>query len=62
MIPEHAATIYADSLPEKQIYEQLGYRNFFRRRENGIDASDLVRCRGAAARALLHQYHSAQLA
>ena len=29
----HAAIIYANSLREKKIYEQLGYRNFFRRSE-----------------------------
>ena len=33
LITEHAAIIYANSLPEKKIYEQLGYRTFFRRRE-----------------------------
>jgi len=33
MIAEHAAIIYANSLPEKKAYEQIGYRAFFRRSE-----------------------------
>jgi hypothetical protein len=33
LIEDHAAIIYANSLPEKSAYEQLGYRVFFRRRE-----------------------------
>ena len=49
MIPERAAIIYAESLPEKQIYEQLGYRNFFRRRET---LSKLLNLSAAAARPL----------
>ena len=32
-IPERAAIIYATNLPERSAYEQLGYRNFFRRSE-----------------------------
>lgn len=31
LIADHAAIIYANSLPEKKIYEQIGYRTFFRR-------------------------------
>jgi len=33
MIAERAAIIYANSLPEKKAYEQIGYRTFFRRSE-----------------------------
>ncbi len=33
LIADHAAIIYANSLPEKSVYESLGYRAFFRRRE-----------------------------
>lgn len=33
LIGDHAAIIYANSLPEKSAYEQLGYRVFFRRSE-----------------------------
>jgi hypothetical protein len=33
LINEHAAVIYAHSLPEKSVYESLGYRVFFRRSE-----------------------------
>lgn len=33
LIGDHAAVIYANSLPEKSVYESLGYRDFFRRCE-----------------------------
>ena len=33
LIGDHAAVIYANSLPEKSVYESLGYRAFFRRSE-----------------------------
>jgi len=33
MISDRAAIIYANSLPEKKAYEQIGYRTFFRRSE-----------------------------
>jgi hypothetical protein len=33
LIRDHAAVIYASSLPEKSAYEDLGYRMFFPRRE-----------------------------
>jgi len=33
LIGEHAAIIYANSLPEKSAYERLGYHVFFPRRE-----------------------------
>ena len=33
LIADHAAIIYANSLPEKSVYESLGYRVFFRRSE-----------------------------
>lgn len=33
LIADRAAIIYANSLPEKNLYEQMGYRSFFRRRE-----------------------------
>jgi hypothetical protein len=33
LIGDHAAVIYANSLPEKSAYETLGYRVFFRRSE-----------------------------
>ena len=31
--PAQSAIIYASSLPEQSVYQQLGYRTFFRRRE-----------------------------
>ena len=33
LIATRAAIIYANSLPEEKIYEQIGYRTFFRRSE-----------------------------
>ena len=33
MIADRAAIIYANSLPQKNTYEQFGYRTFFRRSE-----------------------------
>lgn len=33
MMREHAAIIYASSLPEKSAYDRLGYRMYFRRSE-----------------------------
>ena len=33
MIADHAAIIYANSLPEKKLYEQMGYRKFLPRSE-----------------------------
>ncbi len=33
LIAERAAIIYANSLPQKKAYEQIGYRTFFRRSE-----------------------------
>ena len=33
LVGNHAAVIYASSLPEKRAYEALGYRVFFRRRD-----------------------------
>lgn len=33
LIGDHAAVIYANALPEKSVYESLGYRVFFRRSE-----------------------------
>jgi hypothetical protein len=30
-IPDRAAVIYGQSLPEKKAYEEIGYRSFFRR-------------------------------
>ena len=33
MIADRAAIIYANSLPQKKAYEQIGYRTFFRRSE-----------------------------
>ena len=33
LISDHAAVIYANSLPEKRAYEGLGYHVFFRRRD-----------------------------
>ena len=49
LITEHAAIIYANSLPEKKNYEQLGYRTFFRRREA---VSRLLEVSASAARPL----------
>lgn len=33
LIPDHAAIIYAQSLPQLTGYQNIGYRNFFRRSE-----------------------------
>ena len=33
LIPDHAAIIYAQSLPQLTGYQDIGYRNFFRRSE-----------------------------
>jgi len=49
LIAGHAAIIYANSLPEKKIYEQLGYRTFFRRSES---VSRLLAASASAARPL----------
>lgn len=49
LVAQHAAIIYANSLPEKKLYEELGYRAFFRRREA---VSRLIEMAGKAARPL----------
>lgn len=49
LIAQNAAIIYAQSLPEKAAYEQLGYRVFFRRSEA---VSRLQRLAGRSARTL----------
>jgi len=33
LIADHAAVIYAESLPQMRRYQEIGFRNFFRRRE-----------------------------
>lgn len=42
----HAAVIYANSLPEKSAYERLGYRAFFRRSEAVVRLLDLAKNAG----------------
>ena len=43
MINDHAAVIYASSLPEKSAYESLGYRVFFRRSDAVARLLDLAK-------------------
>jgi hypothetical protein len=43
LIATRAAIIYANSLPEKKIYEQIGYRTFFRRSEAVYQLSQMSR-------------------
>lgn len=49
LIGQHAAIIYAHSLPERNAYERLGYRNFFRRSEA---VARLIELAGGAGRPL----------
>lgn len=49
IINSKGAVIYATSLPEKNAYELLGYRNFWRRMETAIRLLDLAK---SAARPL----------
>lgn len=49
LIRDRAAIIYANSLPEIDAYERLGYRNFFRRSEA---ASRLIRLAKSTGRPL----------
>lgn len=44
--PTQAAVIYASGLPEKSAYEQLGYRNFWRRRETTPQLLELAKAAG----------------
>jgi hypothetical protein len=46
LIRDHAAIIYARTLPEKGAYESLGYRTFFRRSETVARVLDLARSAG----------------
>jgi hypothetical protein len=46
LIRERAAVIYAQSLPEKSSYEQLGYRSFFRRSEATLRLLALAKMAG----------------
>jgi hypothetical protein len=46
LIRERAAIIYAQGLPEKDYYEQLGYRNFFRRSEASVQLLALAKMAG----------------
>ena len=46
LISDHAAVIYASSLPEKSVYEQLGYKTFFRRGEAGARLLGLAKKAG----------------
>jgi hypothetical protein len=46
LIAQRAAIIYAHSLPEKTAYEQLGYRNFFRRSEAAARLLELAKIAG----------------
>jgi hypothetical protein len=43
LIGERAAIVYAQGLPEKVAYEQLGYRTFFRRSEAATRLFDLAK-------------------
>jgi hypothetical protein len=49
LIAKNAAIIYANSLPEKAAYEQLGYRTFFRRSDA---VSRLIRLANDSTRTL----------
>jgi hypothetical protein len=49
MITDRAAIIYANSLPQKKAYEQIGYRTFFPRSEA---VSRLLQLANAAHRPL----------
>lgn len=46
LIAGRAAVIYADSLPQKTMYEQMGYRTFFRRSETVSRLLELARAAG----------------
>lgn len=46
LIADHAAIIYANSLPEIHAYERLGYRSFFRRREAAARLLELAEKKG----------------
>jgi hypothetical protein len=46
LIANRAAIIYANSLPEKNAYERLGYRVFFRRSEAVDRLLDLAKHAG----------------
>src|SRR4030095_12698930 len=46
LIADHAAIIYASSLPEKKLYEPLGYRTFFRRSEAVSRLAEFARLAG----------------
>ena len=46
LIGERAAIIYAQGLPEKSYYEQLGYKNFFRRSEAAVKLLALAKAAG----------------
>ena len=46
LIGDHAAIIYARTLPEKSAYESLGYRTFFRRSEAVARLLDLAEIAG----------------
>ena len=49
LIADHAAIIYANSLPEKKLYEQMGYQTFFPRSQA---VSRLLEIAGSAGRPL----------
>jgi hypothetical protein len=46
LVGERAAIIYAQSLPERSYYEQLGYKNFFRRSEAAVKLLALAKAAG----------------
>jgi hypothetical protein len=46
LIGDRAAIIYAQSLPEKSYYAQLGYKNFFRRSEAVVKLLALAKAAG----------------
>jgi hypothetical protein len=43
LIPDHAAIIYAQNLPQLNGYQNLGYRTFFRRNEAAVHLVELAR-------------------
>jgi hypothetical protein len=45
-VRNRAAIIYANSLPEKSVYEKLGYRTFFRRSETVARLLELAKSKG----------------
>ena len=43
LIPDHAAIIYAQNLPQLNVYQNVGYRTFFRRSEAAAHLLELAK-------------------